>query len=150
MMKLTRVLELPQLTIGHLQLAQWRVWTLEPPWQNNRQRVSCIPNGVYPCRAHLSPKHGECIAIDRVPGRDNILVHSLNLVKETQGCIGVGRKVMLIDGHLDLMHSRPALVDLMKMCEDLGVNTLTVESIVPPAPGTSNYDEGVNNAVRNA
>jgi hypothetical protein len=51
--------------------------TLELPDLLNQKRISCIPEGIYTCIKHTSPKFGECIHILNVPNRDEILIHPL-------------------------------------------------------------------------
>lgn len=62
--------------------------TIELPWRSNAQRVSCIPEGVYPLRKRYSGKflwHLEVLAVAR---RSLILIHPANdAQKELRGCI---------------------------------------------------------------
>lgn len=73
--------------------------TIERPWLDNQQRVSCIPDGEYDLIPHQSPRFGQCYAIDgeqhgvTIFGpsqRTHILIHVANRVDQLQGCIGVG------------------------------------------------------------
>lgn len=63
------------------------VLTLERPWQDNQQRVSCIPVGRYVCRRMRSPKFGVTFEVTGVPNRTHILFHSGNTIEDTEGCI---------------------------------------------------------------
>lgn len=65
--------------------------TLELPWRNNQRNISCIPAGNYICSRYRSPTHGDCYFISDVPNRSHILIHAGNTLKDTQGCILVGR-----------------------------------------------------------
>lgn len=68
------------------------VLTLERPWQDNEQRVSCIPAGRYRCRRIRSPKFGTTYEICEVPNRTHVLFHAGNTIEDTQGCILVGEE----------------------------------------------------------
>ena len=71
--------------------------TLELPWKNNRQDVSCIICGRYQLKCIVSPTKGEVFEVMHVPGRTHVLIHKLNTVHETAGCIGLGEKFTHID-----------------------------------------------------
>ena len=64
--------------------------TLERPWIFNERKVSCIPTGTYLVKRHVSPKFGQCLKVQDVKGRSDILFHSGNVVNDTLGCILVG------------------------------------------------------------
>lgn len=66
--------------------------TLEPPWRNNEQNVSCIPPGRYNCQAIKSPKFGFTYEIMNVPGRTHVLFHKGNDTDATRGCILVAEE----------------------------------------------------------
>ena len=90
--------------------------TLELPWRGNEQNVSCIPLGNYGVIPWESPKHGKCLKIMNVPGRDDILIHVLNWPHQTLGCIGVGNDFKDLDKDriLDISASTKALKELLK------------------------------------
>ena len=55
-----------------------------------------IPAGSYQVIINMSPRLGRMMMrLLNVPGRDGILIHSLNDASQTEGCIGVGQ---VIDG----------------------------------------------------
>lgn len=89
--------------------------TLELPWEDNERGVSCIPAGLYSVTAWDSPTKGRCYRIGPVPGRDNILIHTGNYNKDTQGCILLGNTFEDInkDGVMDVSGSRSALTRLL-------------------------------------
>ncbi len=63
-------------------------YTIELPWRDNQQRISCIPEGVYRLAKHVYSKFGEQIGIPAVAGRSGILIHAANhAMRELQGCI---------------------------------------------------------------
>ena len=62
--------------------------SIELPWLNNQHGISCIPEGSYTLLLRYSPKHGEHLEVENVPGRDLILVHPANnALTELKGCI---------------------------------------------------------------
>ena len=66
--------------------------TLERPWRENEENVSCIPANLYMCKRIQSPRFGETFEVMDVPGRSNILFHKGNVVEDTAGCILVGER----------------------------------------------------------
>ena len=92
---LTRLIDTGRETIGTLFLAdasgyvvdRKTIYTLEPPWKENRRNISCIPTGVYTVTHNNSPRFGPTIRVNKVPGRSGILFHAGNDYGDTQGCI---------------------------------------------------------------
>lgn len=65
--------------------------SLERPWKDNEQFVSCIPDGVYPIQwTYGKHKVGDCYEVGEVKGRAGVLIHTANLVTELEGCIAPG------------------------------------------------------------
>lgn len=63
-------------------------YTIELPWRNNKQRISCIPIGRYKLVKKRYSKHGEQIGIPAVLDREAILLHAANdAQRDLQGCI---------------------------------------------------------------
>ena len=63
-------------------------YTIELPWRNNLQRLSCIPVGTYKLAKRKYTKHGEQIGIPAVLGREAILIHAANdAQRDLLGCI---------------------------------------------------------------
>lgn len=78
-------------TFGTLELWSGLVLhTVELPWLNNQRSASCIPAGRYEVVRHQSPSKGDCYSLVSVPGRDHILIHAGNTIRDFEGCIGVG------------------------------------------------------------
>ncbi len=61
--------------------------TMEPPYRNNSEYISCIPAGEYRLKMTNSPKYGPCYKLFDVEDRTNILIHKGNTVDDTKGCI---------------------------------------------------------------
>lgn len=76
---------------GGLYLTDERIcYTLERPWLDNQENKSCIPAGEYVLTRWNSPHHGDCFIILGDHGREDILVHVANLVRQLLGCVAVG------------------------------------------------------------
>jgi hypothetical protein len=98
-------------------LKEWD--SMELPWLNNQQYISCVPIGIYTAIRHYSPKFGECLWIQDVPGRSEILVHYANYHYDLLGCIGIGQDLAYIDQDkdIDITSSRKSMRELMELIE---------------------------------
>lgn len=65
-------------------------FTLEEPWRQNKRSISCIPAGLYQCVPHTGNNFKDVWHVTGVMGRDAILIHAGNTLKDTEGCILVG------------------------------------------------------------
>jgi hypothetical protein len=79
----------PHGTNGTLYLAGEKICcTIELPWKENQQRISCIPEGRYELKKRYTPRFGYHLLVRDVPGRSNILIHAFNnALEESKGCI---------------------------------------------------------------
>ena len=103
-------------------------YTIELPWLNNQQRISCVPEGEYFLQKRFSPEFQWHLHLMNVPGRDLILIHPANDAKmELWGCIApVTRHTGIGKG----IHSRQALEKLKALVyETLKRNELVKISI---------------------
>jgi hypothetical protein len=77
------------------------IYTIELPWNNNENGISCIPQGLYNLRVHNSAAHPNTFELLNVPNRTSILIHEGNFASfvnlssgmhkpDTEGCILVG------------------------------------------------------------
>lgn len=63
-------------------------FTIELPWLQNRQNVSCIPEGRYQLVKRNTNECGDHLHVIDVPSRSWILFHPANnALKEVKGCI---------------------------------------------------------------
>ena len=94
--------------------------TLELPWKNNEQRVSCFPDGKYKCKKRYSKKYSWHIHILNVPNRTFILIHAANFVRQLLGCVAVGKDFTDIDGDglRDVTSSKATLKKLLSFLPD--------------------------------
>lgn len=77
-------------TMGVIEDAPRKIYTLELPYRNNHPFTSCIPPGVYGVVPHYSSSKGKCFKVLGVPHRSEVLIHVGNTVDDTEGCILVG------------------------------------------------------------
>lgn len=91
--------------------------TIELPWRNNLQRISCIPTGRYRLIKRRYHKHGEQIGIANVLHREAILIHAANnALRDLQGCIA---PVTSLTGQGKGTESRKALAALKALVYSL-------------------------------
>lgn len=109
-----------KVTPGDAVFLDYKCKTLELPWKQNRQSVSCIPTGIYPCRKILSPSLGECFEIMEVPNRTYVRGHKANFTRQILGCIAFGMYHADLDndGILDVARSKDAFDGLMAVLPD--------------------------------
>jgi hypothetical protein len=105
--------------------------TLELPWNDNQQRKSSIPAGVYRCKRVQSPRFGNTFEITGVPGRSAILFHGGNSTADTLGCVLTGTTfdpVGGMNGKNGVTGSKLAFDELMDMLRDVDEFTLHVSN----------------------
>lgn len=92
-----------------------QVKSLELPYLDNQQHVSCIPPGEYNCVRIHSRKFGISYLLEDVPDRSEIMLHIGNYATgdkvDTSGCILVGLEFidLNLDGYLDVKDSTIAM-----------------------------------------
>tara|TARA_R110000851_G_scaffold9579_3_gene35577 strand:- start:26801 stop:27187 length:387 start_codon:yes stop_codon:yes gene_type:complete len=107
-------------TVGRLRCGNFSCLTLELPWLDNNQNVSCIPAGVYEAEKYQSPAHGPVILLKGVPNRTWIEMHAGNYTRQILGCILVGDSLKYLDddGILDVTNSKNTLATLLAKLPD--------------------------------
>ena len=107
-------------TIGLVEVEGFRCFSLELPWKNNGQNVSCIPPGVYDCKKIVSPSLGECFEIQNVRARTYIRAHKGNFTYQIKGCVLFGDSLKYIDGDsiVDVANSSATFDKLMSLLPD--------------------------------
>ncbi len=127
---LTRFAYTPLGTFGELQAGDARLNTVERPWRDNQEFVSCIPEGRYRCLPRFFNKGKyPAIGILDVPGRSHILFHRANVPRHVTGCIGVGASLGVLGGEWAVLDSRWAFDLFMK---HWGGRDFTLEIQGPP------------------
>lgn len=94
--------------------------TLECPWDDNKTRKSCIPEGTYKVKYHNSPSFKRvCPWLQGTEPRTWILIHPGNTVYDIRGCIlvGTGYGDINNDGLTDVISSKVAFNNLMKVLD---------------------------------
>ena len=90
-MELVRFASFKDRTIGRLTYNDEHFFTVERPWLDNKQNISCIPTGFYELVRVDSPKFGpDTWEVANVTGRSSILIHVANTPADVIGCIGLG------------------------------------------------------------
>ena len=82
--------------------------TIERPWLQNQNRVSCIPPGTYnfvKSKANNNPKLGDVLRLTNPPFRNGILVHVGTKPTDSEGCI--------LPTQLDGTNSRSAMKEIL-------------------------------------
>ncbi len=93
-LKLERKWLTTESTIGELTIEgddQFKLYTLELPWLDNKSDVSCIPMGLYEVAMLPSYRFNHYMpTLLHVPKRSGVLIHVGNYPRDTQGCILIG------------------------------------------------------------
>lgn len=89
---------IPMGTFGVLSVDNLVLFTVELPWKDNANNVSCIPTGKYRCSWTKSPRLKKfTYEITSVPKRAGIRIHSANFASQVLGCIALGEKNGVMD-----------------------------------------------------
>lgn len=105
-------------TFGKITIGSESLFTLELPWRDNANNISCIPCGIYECRSTLSYHFKrKMYLVMNVNNRDGIRIHAANfagdrtlgLKAQLNGCIALGLHIGLMGGQKCLLLSSPAV-----------------------------------------
>lgn len=108
-------------TLGRLSFNGLECFTLELPWRDNQNGLSCISGGLYKCSLYQSPRHGLVILIEDAHGRTMIEIHSGNYTRQIKGCILVGDGIKHLDADSipDVTNSKATLNKLLDLVKDI-------------------------------
>ena len=106
---------LPAATIGYMDLPHKRLYSLELPWKDNSEDVSCIPEGTYLLKRDHTGKH-QYYAVQDIPSRTNIEWHMGNYLKDILGCTVFGQARM--NDNISVASSALALKEIVKYIGD--------------------------------
>lgn len=127
--RIVRFTEYQMTTLGKMMIdGKPEFSTLELAWANNVHNFSCIPAGSYKCERVKSPKFGVTFQVMNVPDRSEILLHPLNTIEETKGCIGIGYNFGMLNGLPAIYESRKAFNRFMDRMNDRQEFDLTIVS----------------------
>lgn len=127
MVRLVRELDNGHCTQGKMILpgGAW-FYSLERPWLDNRNGVSCIPTGIYHGVWRQRPNKTWTYWLHDVPDRTFILIHTGNVVKHVEGCIMLGLMRGRLRGEPAVFNSGPAV---RRFEEILGRAPFTLEVV---------------------
>lgn len=107
--------------------------TMEKPWLQNRNHISCIPAGLYNMHYRVSPSKGETfylsnprlnVTLDTPGTRTYVQIDKANVQSELLGCIAVGVDFGYMNGEQSVTKSKTTKLMLMEM---LGKGDHTLE-----------------------
>ena len=127
---LTRIRTSKDGTFGELRNARGEVLcvTCEDPWNDNQHNISCIPRGTYTVKKFYGRKYRDVWQVMNVPGRDAILIHNGNTIRDTEGCILVGAAFGMLEHLPSVTSSRDTLNRLRMILPD--TFELTIDGVV--------------------
>lgn len=105
-------------TFGRIRIGLDYFYTLELPWRDNQNNISCIPAGIYRCTMTLSSRFKKRMyLVDGVNKRTGIRIHSANLAgdktigykSQLSGCIALGEKIGFIEKQRAILLSTSAI-----------------------------------------
>ena len=106
--------------------------TLERPWLDNQNGISCIPVGVYQWAkvpaSHIPYPHIELMG---VPDREGICIHIGNFFTDSKGCIVVGSGFSDLnkDGLSDVINSTASFHKLIDFLPDSGTIEIKTQTL---------------------
>lgn len=102
-------------------------YTIERPWLNNANEVSCIPAGRYRCTRFTSPTKGDVWLVNDVIGRSMIEIHAANFARQLLGCIAVGDQIGKIGNEVAVLNSQKTFAMLhSKLPDEFYLNIIGV------------------------
>ena len=103
----------PFATFGILRTEEFGCYTVERPWLDNKPFVSCIPHGHYHLVSTVFRGKYHTYEVEAVNGRDQIKFHVANWGHDLQGCIGLGKRLGLMDGEWCVTDSRETMEEYL-------------------------------------
>lgn len=111
---------------GHLFAGELSLFCVERQWRQNRQNISCIPEGLYPLRKRRSGvverstagEFQEGWEVCSVTGRSFIMIHPGNTELDLEGCLSPGVALGYVADRWAVTDSRTAFRSLMSELEN--------------------------------
>ena len=124
-------------TLGVLLASFFSCRTIELPWKENRNSISCIPEGTYDLVPYYSRKYGWVFQVKDVTGRTYILTHAGNYAGDTskgwrthsRGCILVGKRNGRLGKQQAVLTSKFTLSKLVRVLGKRKSHTLTIRRV---------------------
>jgi len=99
----------------------FKCYSIELPWKNNKNSISCIPKDDYEVVLRWSKKYKYHFHVTNVEGRLWILFHSGNYAGDiskgykthSKGCILLGKSIGTLSGQKAILNSRITIRRLM-------------------------------------
>lgn len=114
---------IPMGTFGVLSADSLNLFTVELPWKDNANNISCIPPGKYRCSWTKSPRLKKfTYEVTNVKGRSGIRIHSANFACQVLGCIALGEKNGVMDGKRGVFSSVSAVRRFEKLLDGQDFN----------------------------
>lgn len=136
----------PEDTQGRLVFGDWDCWTIEQPWvrwnyPGGKPFDSCVPDGTYTLLPYLRPSGEQAFILvnpdlgvhfeksDRPGGNGRYLclIHAANYAADVEGCIGPGRKRLILEGKIMVTDSRDTLRELRDVIGWSDEHTLRIQ-----------------------
>lgn len=125
---------------GRLVYGDFRAFTVERPWLNNKARESCIPDGEYDLQWYNSPKFGPTWAViggditlfpTPTSSRSAILIHKGNTMDDLLGCIALGSTLGFVNGKWGVLNSTTTVNSFLAKTKGKGLKL-----VITPVTGT--------------
>ena len=90
--------------------------TLELPWRDNAANRSCVAPGLYRVHPKISQHLGPVFAFEdaQTAPRTALRIHSGNTAADIEGCVLVGRRYGVLNGHVAVLDSRRTMHTLVQ------------------------------------
>lgn len=106
-------------------------FTKELPWKNNKNEVSCIPDGIYKCVSYKSKKWGNTYMLEGVPNREYVEFHWGNYLRDSHGCILLGHSFSITpEGEIMITRSKNTFETFMVLMLGISEFELHIDSII--------------------
>ena len=114
-------------TFGIWSMPEFQCFTVERPWLDNKENVSCIPEDQYTMVPARFNRGGyDTYEIAPIEGRIEIKVHIANTMNDVLGCIGLGLDLGWLRGKWAVLNSRSAFMAFMKVMDNAAHADLTI------------------------
>lgn len=117
-------------TLGVLRVGKDIFYTIEKPWLQNQQNVSCIPEGFYTFKPHgwrdEDVRFERVWEIENVPNRSAILMHIGNYVQDIIGCVAVGTE---LNSSSDMVVNSKVAIDKLRSLIGFEGGIIEIKSI---------------------